>query len=429
MMSFITIFIFLIPVQVAISSLNEPFEKKIQPQNYTGTYSVNTGDISLTLSLNQDEFNMITGTLTSSNGNQFVLEGMASEGVAAGVCSGSDGYLYFEAYLEGNDLTFSLIEPDQFDMPDYETSKYFVFNRGTKKPQQPPQQLQKQPQPSPGEQMVSASQNRPSMQPPAESEVVKDELNGFSFVRPEGWVHQQGDGQILLGSHTIPGVISVFPHHAQNLQEMQGLMNQGIQEEGIYLVLQNGPQQKNARMMSGTYTGIVQGEQAKGHGIGLMSPHGGGVFVLAVSTPEKLGKELIAAAEYIAGNTSFQKQEVGDRELISHFAGEWAWTNGYRTEWMSFFPDGTYSDQAEAGYSGDFTDGSGNITGNWGATGQTSSRGRWNIKGNKDSGVITVIDPDGNQERYEYRVFVEDGEKYYREYLLNGYHYMKQKDF
>ncbi len=60
---------------------------------------------------------------------------------------------------------------------------------------------------------------------------------------------------------------------------------------------------------------------------------------------------------------------------------------------------------------------------------QNNNRGRWNIQGNMDSGVITVVNTDGSQTRYEYRVFVERGEKYYREYLLNGYHYTKQKDF
>ncbi|MEN8228648.1 MAG: hypothetical protein ABFS38_10880 [Bacteroidota bacterium] len=43
--------------------------------------------------------------------------------------------------------------------------------------------------------------------------------------------------------------------------------------------------------------------------------------------------------------------------------------------------------------------------------------------------MITVISPDGTQTRYEYNVFVERGEKYYREYKFNGYLYQKQKNF
>jgi hypothetical protein len=96
---------------------------------------------------------------------------------------------------------------------------------------------------------------------------------------------------------------------------------------------------------------------------------------------------------------------------------------------MTFFPDGSYSDQSEASYSGDFTDGSGNVTGNWGVAGQNSNRGRWSVQGNLEAGTIVVVNPDGSQNRYDYRVFVERGQKYYREYLFNGYHYSKQKDF
>jgi len=427
-----SIFAFLATFQFGISTRIDPLPSEMQPNNYTGLYTVAAGDVILTLSMHQDANNMITGKLESNNGNQFALEGMVSEGVAAGACSGSEGYLYFEAYLDGEDLTFSLIEPDEFNMPVYETAQYFVFRRGTR---HSPQSTQQSPEPastnrtSSGDQVAASPRTTSPAKPLSGSEVVRDELNGFSFVKPEGWVHQYADGQILLGSHTIPGLISVFPHRARNSQEMQELMKQGFQEEGVSLLLQSSLQQRSGGMITGTYGGTVQAEQARGHGIGLLSPHGGGVFVMAVSTPQKLGQPIMDAAEYIVQNTSFQKQEVGDRDLVSHFAGEWAWTNGYRTEWMTFYPDGTYSDQAEAGYSGNFTDGAGNVSGNWGVANENSNTGRWVVRGNRESGVITVVHPDGRRVNYEYSVYVERGKKFYREYLMNGYHYNKQKDF
>ena len=253
---------------------------------------------------------------------------------------------------------------------------------------------------------------------------MRDEVNGYSFTKPDGWVHQQGDGQILLGSNTIPGIISVFPHQARSMQELQALMYQGIQEEGVFLSLGGGVQQQGSNMITGYYDGSVQGEQARGYGIGLLSPYGGGIFVLAVSTPQKLGQEIMAAADFLASNVRFSERKTGDADLVRHFSGEWMWTNAYRTEWMTFFPDGTYSDQSEASYSGNLSDG-----GNWGVANQNSNRGRWTIQGTIDSGVITVISPDGTQTRYEYYVFVERGEKYYREYKFNGYLYQKQKNF
>ncbi len=197
-----------------------------------------------------------------------------------------------------------------------------------------------------------------------------------------------------------------------------------LQEEGIYLTPEGAFQQQSSNTASGYYKGSVQGEQARGYLIGVLSPHGGGLYILALSTPEKLGQEIMAAADYLASNARFSERKTGDADLVRHFAGEWAWTNGYRTEWMTFFPDGTYSDQSEASYSGDLSGG-----GNWGVASENSSRGRWTIQGTIDSGVVTVISPDGTQTRYEYHVFIERGEKYYREYKFNGYLYQKQKNF
>ena len=206
-------------------------------------------------------------------------------------------------------------------------------------------------------------------------------------------------------------------------------IQQGLQEEGISLSVSSQVEQRSSNSVSVFCQGVVQGEQAKGYCLGVLSPNGGGIYVLAVSTPDKLGNEIIAAANTIGQNATFFKPSAGDQNLVRHFAGEWMYTTGYRTEWMMFYPDGTYSDQYEASYGGDFTDGAGNVTGNWGAVGQDSNRGRWTVQGNKDSGVITVINPDGSQTRYDYRVFVERGEKFYWEYLFNGYHYRKNKAY
>ena len=410
-----------------------------QAQEYTGTFQIETGGITFTLNIQQDANNMLTGTLQRSSGSAFNLQGMVAEGAAAGVISGSEGQLFFEAYLDGNDLTLSLIEPDQYNMPNYDSAEYLVFNRSQAQAQQFQAPVAVQPPvnsqvPAPTQPPVNMqatapgpSKTLPDIKPG--SGQVRDVINGYSFNVPDGWVHQQSDGQILLGSHTIAGIISVSPHQAKSMQELQGLVLQGLQEEGIYLMPDGSFQHQAQNRISGYYRGSVQGEQARGYLNALLSPHGGGLYILALSTPEKLGQDIEAAANFLASNTQFIKRETGDADLVKHFAGEWAWSNGYRSEWMTFFPDGTFSDQSEASYSGNMADGSGNVTGNWGVAGENSSRGRWNIQGTIDSGVITVISPDGTQTRYEYNVFMERGEKYYREYMFNRYHYRKQKNF
>ncbi|MBN1133268.1 MAG: hypothetical protein JXR52_06135 [Bacteroidales bacterium] len=423
----------------------------LQSRNYTGTYTLVSGDVTLTLTLQQDANNNLTGFLKSSNGNSFTIEGMVSEGVATGVCKGNEGGLYIEAYLDGNELTLSLIEPDSYNMPDYNTAQYLVLNRTIRQAEPAPgsispvQQFTQSPD-RPGQpsahsgtqapmtgQAVPRSASGSSTLPPSTqtsklgNEEAGDELLGYKFRKPATWNHQNEAGYILLGSTTIPGLIIVFPHQSNDIRELISEMHKGLQEEGISLTLTGQVKQQSGTTANAYYQGVVQGEQARGYGIGLLNPNGSGIFILAVSTPDKLGNEIIAAANTICQNTTFFKLRAGDPTLVKHFSGEWAWTNGYRTEWMTFYPDGTYTDQYEAGYSGDFTDGGGNITGNWGASAQDSNRGRWTVQGTKDAGVITVLKSNGDQIRYDYRVYVERGEKFYWEYLFNNYHYRKQK--
>ena len=412
---------------------------KNQQQNYSGTYTMSSGDVTITVTLNQDQNLNLSGSLRSSNGSNFTIEGMVSEGMAIGACSGNEGALYFEAYLDGNDLTFSLISPDQNNMPDYNTAQYIVLSRSAQQPSTG------QPALSPIEQLTktapAASQNMTQAPPSPSSnlstnqttqisnEEAGDEIYGYKFRKPAGWNHQKGEGYIMLGSNTIPGLILVLPHQSNDMVAMTAEMQQGLQDEGISLNLSSQVEQKAANMASAFCQGIVQGEQAKGYCLGVLSPQGGGIYILAISTPDKFGNDIIAAANTIGQNAVFSKPSAGDQSLVKHFAGEWMWTNGYRTEWMMFFPDGTYSDQYEASYSGNFTDGGGNVTGNWGAMNQDSNRGRWTIQGTKDAGVITVVNTDGSQTRYDYKVFVEKGEKFYWEYMLNGYHYRKNKAY
>lgn len=429
-----------------------------QQQDYTGTYSLSSGEITLTLELKQEQFNTISGVLKSSNGMSYLLEGMINEGIASGVCRGNQGGIFFEAFLDGNDLTLSLIEPDEFNMPDYDKAQYLVLTRTSQQGSpgrhelSPLEQLT---QPSNQQQYLNQSQQQfqqPGQQqyqqqgtpqdpfadqvPPANlksappgNEEAGDETYGYKFRKPAGWNHQNSDGYILLGSNTIPGLIIVFPHQAASQQAMVQEMVRGIQEEGINLSLSGQVQQVSGTVATAFFSGIVQGEQARGYGIGLQNPGGGGLFILAVSTPEKLGNEIMEAANTICTNVTFFKPSTGDQDLVRHFAGEWFWSNGYRTSWMMFFPDGSYSDQYESSYSGNFQDGGGNVTGNWGVANQDSNRGRWTVHGTKDKGMITVISQDGSQNRYEYSVFVERGEKFYWEYMFNGYHYRKNKAY
>lgn len=84
---------------------------------FSGTYVLQSERATITLVLRQASDGSIKGTLSSTTGIQFQLEGMLKEDEAVGVCSSNEGKVFFEASLEGNQLHLALIEPDANNMP------------------------------------------------------------------------------------------------------------------------------------------------------------------------------------------------------------------------------------------------------------------------------------------------------------------------
>jgi len=256
------------------------------------------------------------------------------------------------------------------------------------------------------------------------SNEVTDPSWGFSFVPPSGWVEQKTAEGAILGHSVISGAILVVPHKSENLQQMQQELAQGLQEEGSYLMLNGTLIHEGPNTFSGDYSGTMNGIPVKAKGIGVLSPYGGGVYFIAVSSPDKLNAELLNSLGSIAKNVEFHKTATSD--LMQHFAGNWSTFTANTTTWICFCANGQYSEQYEAVYSGNTTDGYGTVTGNWGTTGQNNSQGKWGVQGNRDSGQIIVSLNNGNRIVYNYKVHQENGKKYYKEYWINGSLYSKE---
>ncbi len=247
---------------------------------------------------------------------------------------------------------------------------------------------------------------------------VGNEFWGFKFVPPQGWVYQVESDGIYLGHNTIAGLIYVMPHHTGNISEMKQEMQQGLQEEGTYLTPSGNISSMNENTLTADYKGYVDGTEAKAKGFGVLSPYGGGAYILAVSTPAMLSDDLINAAKTIVKRMKFIKTE--STELTSHFVGKWTTYTKNTTTEIYLYPNGTYSDSYEAAYSGNLGGG-----GNWGNANQSGGNGRWSVKGNLESGKIMITTSSGEQYIYDYRVHVENGQTYYGEYWFNGTLYSK----
>ena len=99
-----------------------------QSTSLSGTYILASGQTTLTLVLNQTA-SSISGSLTSTTGAGYQLQGQVAQGVGTGVCRGDGSSVFFEAYASGNELTLGLIEPDQSNKPDYNKVQTLVFSR------------------------------------------------------------------------------------------------------------------------------------------------------------------------------------------------------------------------------------------------------------------------------------------------------------
>lgn len=97
--------------------------------DFSGAYTLSYEGTTLTLVLRQDANGTITGNLTSTTQISYQLEGQVSEGAAVGICYDQQGGDYFEAYFAEQQLIFSMIEPDEFNMPDYNKVQTLIFTR------------------------------------------------------------------------------------------------------------------------------------------------------------------------------------------------------------------------------------------------------------------------------------------------------------
>ena len=287
-------------------------------------------------------------------------------------------------------------------------------------------------EPAKGEAPVAATGNEPAAPPVISKDEIGDPSWGFKFSPPSGWKWKRDYSGTILGHDKIPGMILVIPHQLEDLESLTRQMQEGLREEGVVLRPSGQLIRMQQDVLAMEFTGVMDGQQVKGRAYGTLSPYGGGAFVLGFTTPEKYGEGVVEAAGVIPTAMSYFKVNVS--ELIRHFAGMWAYYSGGSGGGTlinyEFYPDGTFSDTSETSYSGEYSsDGWSSPDSYFGATGVNQNRARWTVRGNLQQGLILITYPNGNERSIEYRVYMEGGKTYSREYVFNGRHFSKRKDY
>ncbi len=395
-------------------------------QNFKGTYTLMSGTAKLTLVLDQGSGGQVTGTLSSSTGATFQLKGSIQDDIVAGTCQGQAGTSQFEAAFEGSLLIFTLMEtsPDgQVNSRSLEFKRAGGGGAGTADALGLPPAAPG-PAAKPRGQSQAPAAPRPANPAPDQSSgrnVLSVPELGVSFAVPAGWNAQRQGEAVYLASTNYKGFIVITRHAYNNLRDMAKEASQGIVDQSsntrLMPVSQFQPFGQNG--MVAEFSGTAQGMQARSFAIGLISPQGGGVTIMAATEAASYSSDYSDFVLAIAGSLSFLPRgasggapmagttgaggEASDINLLSYFAGEYysyssgaTISGGAGTErTMTLCPDGNYRDSSEFSASG---------TGQWGAVNTQAGWGRWTVQGDKNQGLILVTYPNGQSRRIPYRV-------------------------
>jgi hypothetical protein len=406
----------------------------------SGTYTLASGGVTVTLTLIQDAQGGISGTLSSTSGMQFQLMGQVANGVATGRCYNNQLNVFFQGQLQGNQLLFSMIEPNANNMPDYSNVQQLTFTRqsggvpgmgGGQPPAyggaQPPAYGGSQPPVYGGAQppAYGGGQQAPG-QMGAGGGLIDSGL-GFRFQCPVGWQSQQDGMRVVLSNSGMGANIVIFPHMDASFQQVQANMQRGLAEENLQLSLISGLQPLGNNAVAGDYAGIMNGQQVKARGIGTFSGSGGGAYILAIAAAAQYSGQLSAVADSVARGLQYTQGQGQSSGLMQYFAGTWKTYTQMTETTVHLSADGRYFENYVASYGGTQHDVYGNEAMVWGAATDQSESGRWSVRGNREQGVLTIVYKDGSQEAINYRVHVEKGQVYWNEYLFDGTLWSKQQ--
>jgi hypothetical protein len=146
-----------------------------------------------------------------------------------------------------------------------------------------------------------------------ENAVVDPEM-GVIFRTPEGWKAEKRPEGYMLSSGSLEGLIVIIPHDFEELGEMAEAAREGIEDEesGTNLQLSSLIKHYGKNGIAGEFKGVFQNQAVKAYGIGLLSPRGEGVIVLAAVEPESYSSAYPRLVQAIASSIVFIHKETGE---------------------------------------------------------------------------------------------------------------------
>lgn len=249
---------------------------------------------------------------------------------------------------------------------------------------------------------------------------------GFKFTPPEGWSPNQLQGGYLLGSQTQKGFVLILPHQYTSLQQLRAAAQEGLQDEnGAMLQISGEVEEFGQNGVAVNLSGLVEWQKAKARAIGLLSPHGGGVTIIAAVEEQTFGPEYVHLAEKVANGMIFFKPEIppvadewkqklsGARltYMWSYYSGGsgGAYAGGSQETVIDLCPQGyfNYRDNNQMAVDGGF--GAGYHGSGFGG-GSDKGSGVWEVTARGQQPILRLKFHDGRV--FEYAVSIQEGKTY-----------------
>ncbi len=261
---------------------------------------------------------------------------------------------------------------------------------------------------------------------------VNYEKIGIELDIPKGWYGQETESALILGSQTIPGLVSISTHNYTK-QQLIDQAKQGIYDQnGTSLQLAGELMDIDENTVGGEFNGMLEYQNARAFIIGKANPTGGlGVTILTATLTNMYTDDHKNVTIQISNSITFTKIDRSS-ELK-----EWKeWLSNVRLTYMDSYYSSDYTDGGvSGGYSSEETidlcakgyfnfnsssdvsvSGSG-VSGL--AYGNDAGAGNWDIQvGATGDFVLILTFHSGEQNTY---TLTFEDEKLY----LNGYRYFR----
>ncbi|MEO1434164.1 MAG: hypothetical protein AAFV80_01415 [Bacteroidota bacterium] len=186
------------------------------------------------------------------------------------------------------------------------------------------------------------AQQHPQNVPPANGQLISEPEYGVSLNLPQGWMAQEYDGGYLLQKQGEDGVILLGAHEANSIQELKTEASTGIYEDGLAIAPVGTPAPYLNKGVMVFLKGTFQGQPAEGYAMGILSPNGGGLLIVALQQGQ-MSPSLPQTAHAIAN--SFKAKKIDKSSEVQE------WTDYFTAARLTYMDSYSSNTPGGGGYS------------------------------------------------------------------------------